>query len=281
MAYKTILVHVNDERRCDHLLKQATALATRFEAHLIGLFVAPQPLVMYTEWPGVGMADVIEESRRAHAEACERLRVKFNEATKTLAHPGEWRFAQSLFANVGDEVIASGRNADLIVASQADSDWHMSRDMDVPDRLAIESGRPVLVVPNGAKQPFSARRITIGWNEKREGARAVFDALPFLKKAESVNVVWVNPVVGGVLSGDMPGSELCRSLARHGVKCEASWAEATDTGAGVELLRQANAYGSDLLIMGAYGHSRWSEFILGGASQHVFAKASIPVLMSH
>jgi nucleotide-binding universal stress UspA family protein len=268
MTYKTILVHVNDERRCDHLLKHATALAERFEAHLIGLFVAPQPLVMYAEWPSVGMADVIEEVRRAHADAGERMRINFNEATRTLARPSEWRFAQSLFANVGDDVIAAGRNADLIVASQADPEWHMSGDLDVPDRLAIESGRPVLVIPNNAKQTLSAHHITVGWNEKREGARAVFDALPFLIKAECVNVVWVNPVVGGILSGDTPGYE-------------ASWAEATDIGAGAELLRLATAYGSDLLVMGAYGHSRWSEFILGGASHHVFAKATIPVLMSH
>lgn len=280
MSYRTILVHVNDERRCDRLLEQATVLADRFEAHLIGIFVAPQPLI-YPEWPGAGLGEVIEQIRREHAATAERLRAKFNAATASLARPAEWRFEQSLMAGVAGDVIACGRSTDLIIASQTDPDWHMSSDMDVPDRLAIESGRPVLVIPNNVKLPTSARRITVGWNDKREAARAVFDALPLLKKAESVNVVWVSPTVGGYDEGDLPGSELCRTLARHGVKCEASWAQATDTGAGTELLRQAKAYGSELLVMGAYGHSRIREFVLGGASRHVFAKAGIPVLMSH
>ena len=278
MGYRTILVHVNDERRCDRLLEQAVSVAERFEAHVIGIFVAPQPLI-YPEWPGAGLGELIEQIRSEHAAAAERLRAKFNAATKSLARPAEWRFEQSLTAGVAGDVIACGRSADLIIASQADPDWQMSSDMDVPDRLAIESGRPVLVIPNNVKLPTLARRITVGWNDKREAARAVFDALPLLKKAESVNVVWVSPRVGGYDEGDLPGSELCRTLARHGVKCEASWAEATDT--GTELLRQAKAYGSELLVMGAYGHSRIREFVLGGASRHVFAKAGIPVLMSH
>ena len=278
MGYRTILVHVNDERRCDRLLEQAVSVAERFEAHVIGIFVAPQPLI-YPEWPGAGLGEVIEQIRSEHAAAAERLRGKFTAATKSLARPADWRFEQSLTAGVAGDVIACGRSADLIIASQTDPDWQMSSDMDVPDRLAIESGRPVLVIPNNVKLPTLARRITVGWNDKREAARAVFDALPLLKEAESVNVVWVSPRVGGYDEGDLPGSELCRTLARHGVKCEASWAEATDT--GTELLRQAKAYGSELLVMGAYGHSRIREFVLGGASRHVFAKAGIPVLMSH
>ena len=280
MGYRTILLHMNDERRCDRLLDQAIALAERFEAHLIGIFVAPQPII-YAEWPGAGLGEVIEQVRREHAATSERLRAKFNNATKTLLRAAEWRFVQSLMASVAEDVIAFGRSADLIIASQADPEWHQSNVMDVPDRLAIESGRPVLVIPNNVKLPTSARRITVGWNDKREAARAVFDALPLLKMAEAVNVVWVSPQVGGIDEGDLPGSELCRTLARHGVKCEASWAEATDTGAGTELLRQAKAYGSELLVMGAYGHSRLREFVLGGASRHVFAKAGIPVLLSH
>ena len=88
------------------------------------------------------------------------------------------------------------------------------------------------------------------------------------------------PSMFGHRNGDMPGSELCRTLARHGVKCEASWAEAANISAGAELLRQAKAYGSDLLVMGAYGRSRLSEFILGGASRHILSKAALPVLMS-
>jgi nucleotide-binding universal stress UspA family protein len=280
MGYRTIVVHLNDERRCDRLLEHATAYAERFDAHLTGIFVAPQP-ILYGDWPGIGLGEVLEQARLEHIAIAQRLEEKFRSATKALRQASEWRFVQSLMASVAEDVIDCGRSADLIIASQADPGWHRSDDMDVPDRLAIESGRPVLLVPNRGKLVPAARRITIGWNERREAARAVFDALPLLKKAEAVNVVWISPAVGGAVEGDLPGSELCRTLARHGVKCEASWVDATDTGAGPELLRQAKVYGSELLVMGAYGHSRVREFVLGGASRHMLMKADIPVLMSH
>ena len=88
MGYRTILVHVNDERRCDRLLEQAVSVAERFEAHVIGIFVAPQPLI-YPEWPGAGLGEVIEQIRSEHAAAAERLRGKFTAATKSLARPAE------------------------------------------------------------------------------------------------------------------------------------------------------------------------------------------------
>ena len=280
MSYKTILIHVNDERRCDRLLGHAIALAERFEAHLVGLYVAPLPIV-YTDWTGGSNGDLIEQFQHEHTVSAEKLGEKFARATRNLRRPAEWRFVRSMMTSAAEDVMLVGRCADLIIASQSDPEWYQTASLDVPDRLAIESGRPVLVIPNAEKLSATARRITVGWNERREAARAVFDALPLLKLAEAVNVVRISPASGALPAGDLPGSDLCRTLSRHGVKCAASWAESSDLSAGAELLRQAKANGSELIVMGAYGHTRIREFVLGGASRHIFSKSHIPVLMSH
>ena len=109
----------------------------------------------------------------------------------------------------------------------------------------------------------------------------MFDAMPLLKLAESVNVVWINPEKEPAVAGDIPAAELCAMLSRQGIKSVASQASAIGADVGHELLRQATAYGSGLLVMGCYGHSRMREFILGGASKHIMQHTSIPVLLSH
>mgnify|MGYP000994551696 CR=1 FL=1 len=111
--------------------------------------------------------------------------------------------------------------------------------------------------------------------------RAAFDAVPLLKMAEEVNVLTLNPETTTPGAGDLASAEICATLARHGVKCTASQGSAVGVDAGEEILRLAAAFGSDMLVMGCYGHSRMREFILGGASRGVLAKMELPVLMSH
>ena len=145
----------------------------------------------------------------------------------------------------------------------------------------MESGRPVLLVPNKGKITATPKRVTVAWNGRREAVRAVFDALPLLVGAEEVNVLWVHPERDQPDAGDLPGSDISTVLARHGIKCVVSQSAAADHGVASEILRQANAFGSELLVMGVYGHSRLREFILGGASRDMLAEMDRPVLMSH
>jgi nucleotide-binding universal stress UspA family protein len=152
--------------------------------------------------------------------------------------------------------------------------------LDVPDRLATDSGRPVLIVPHTPRKKFALKRVLVAWNGRREATRAVFDALPILKKADAVEVMWLNPQYG-VQMGDLPAADLCAALARHGVKCEESAAISPKSSVGETLLFEATKYDWDVLVMGCYGHSRLREFILGGASRYVLKNMTIPVLMSH
>jgi len=122
----------------------------------------------------------------------------------------------------------------------------------------------------------------VAWNGTRESARAAFDALPLLAKAKSVKLLWINPSTenGGNGNG-MPGSELATALSRHGVKVEAGHSAVRDVGVGDELLSRAADQGTDLLVMGAYGHSRVREYVFGGATRHILQHMTVPVLFSH
>ena len=174
----------------------------------------------------------------------------------------------------------AARAADLVIASQSDDAWFNSDMLDVPDRLATDSGRPVLIIPNKPRAPFSTKRILVAWNGRREATRAVFDAMPLLKGADEVKVIWIAPDTDSDAAGDLPGVALCAALSRHGIKVEQASIVAKFS-AEETLLFEATKFGWDLLVMGCYGHSRLREFVLGGATRHVLANTTIPVLMSH
>ncbi len=117
--------------------------------------------------------------------------------------------------------------------------------------------------------------------ERRDLSCAVFDALPLLKSAQSVTVVWIDPQHDGEAAGDLPGADICAALARHGVKCEATQNVRPAEDIGGTLLSTVKSCGGDMLVMGCYGHSRMREFVFGGATRHILEHMTVPVLMSH
>jgi nucleotide-binding universal stress UspA family protein len=125
------------------------------------------------------------------------------------------------------------------------------------------------------------KKVLVAWNARREAARAVFDALPLLQKAEQVKVIWVNPQSEQEVAQDLPAADICATLARHGVKCDGTEERKPRKNVGETLLACAGEFGADLLVMGCYGHNRWRELIFGGASRHVLSHATLAVLMSH
>ena len=280
MAYRTIMVHLNDERRAGQLLDVAAHIADRHAAHLVGLYVVPSGL--YGSATGLG-ARMIGSGRKAFREEAERIKAAFEKATAGRPIVAEWRLLEppADHPGVAEAVIEQARTADLIVASQADDSWEYSLLLDCPDRLAMESGRPTIVVPHAGRFPQLGRRIVVAWNGKREATRAVFDAMPLLMQAEAVRILWVNPQGSATSLGRSPGEDLAATLARQGVKCELSSSVATDIDVGDDLLSRLSDFGADLLVMGIYGHSRFREFVLGGATRKILRHMTVPVLMSH
>ena len=277
MTYKTILLHVNDERRVVGLVEAAAVLATRYEAHLIGLYVMPPVPTYGVTSVGAGM---IKAGLGTFRDEAKRVHAAFEQATKGRPFVTEWRVVEARNGGVAETIMDHGRVSDLIIASQRDRDWDFSMLLDEPERLAIESGRPVLIVPHKGKFSNFGRRITVAWNGTREAARATFDALPLLKDADNVRVLWINPQ-DDADAGDLPTAEIAATLARHGVKCEGRMLLADDAKVSDVLRADMEADGSDLLVMGAYGHSRLRQVVFGGATREMLRHMTLPVLMSH
>jgi len=123
--------------------------------------------------------------------------------------------------------------------------------------------------------------VVLGWDGGREAARAAFDAMPILKQAKRVRVMRADPQKDPALRGAVAGADLAETLARHGVKAEAMGYPTDGMDAGQALLRCADDCGAGLIVMGAYAHSRLTEFIFGGATRFVLTRMNRPVLMSH
>jgi len=278
MTYKTILLHVNDERRVVGLVDAAAHIGNRQEAHLIGLYVLPPVPTYGATTVGAGM---IKAGLNTFREEAKRIHIAFDAAIKDRALGTEWRVVEARNQGVAETVMNHGRSADLIIASQRDRDWDFATLLDEPERLAIESGRPVLVVPHHKRFADFASRITVAWNGSRESARAVFDALPLLQAADSVRIVWINPQDEPRDAGNLPTAGVEAALERHGVRCTGSSMLADDAEAGGALLSSLADDESDLLVMGAYGHSRIREFVFGGTTRHILKHMTVPVLMSH
>lgn len=280
MAYKTVLVHVNDERRAGRLISFAAEFAEAHDAHLIGLFVVPLPVVL-NEWPDIAIAEMIEAQRKAYREEGKRIGAMFKEKTKLMSKPAEWRQVESQYATAADALVQNARMADIVIALQADSKWHLTHTLDAAENAIMESGRPVLVVPNAGNAEPSPKHVTVAWNGKRESTRAAFDALPIILKAGKADVVWVDPKTGSAAAGDLPCAELAVTFARHGIQCEAKSIKADDDGVSAALVEEVTRSGSGLLVMGAYGHSRLREFVLGGATRNIMRAMPVPVLYAH
>jgi nucleotide-binding universal stress UspA family protein len=276
--YKSILVHCNDKRRIRNVLGPAMNLSERFQAHLTVLSVVP-PIAIFSS-PG-GMVTTVDAHCQLYREENPAMRTAFEEAVRGRGVVAEWRDDDARALPVIDCVLPYARTADLIIAGQSDAAWPGSGWLDIADQLVLESGRPVLFVPNSGAYGPVGQRVLVAWNGRREAARAAFDALPILRQAKEVKVVWVNPQSEGEPGGDLPTIDICAALARHGVKCEGTEQVKPHINVGQTLLSCGKDIAADLMVMGCYGHTRLREFVFGGASRHVLEHMPIPILMSH
>lgn len=278
MSYKTILVHLNDKRRVKAVLGPAIELARRAEAHLIGLHVyAAVPAAPVTVPYGARVLGSLVAAERQETEA---IAAAFAEATRNQPFVAEWRAVKVPHVDLAAVVMDHGRAADLIVAGQTDPDWDLSPLMDFPERLALESGRPVLVVPYVGTYPEVGRNVVVAWKPGREAARAVFDALPILQAAQTVTILEIKHK-GEATDALAPDTTIAAALGRHGIKPVVRSSVAVDISVGDEILSRLADLGADLLVMGAYGHSRMRELVFGGATRHIARHMTVPTLFSH
>lgn len=283
MGYGTILAYLPDEERAKVATSAAATLARRNNAHLTGLYVVPL-MRLYSASP-YGGADVtaklMEQHEAHHAAVSGTVRSTFEQMLAAETFPTEWVLADSPNVDPLATIMTHGRAAELIVAVPDGPDGVDGPDSAVAERLMVEAGRPVLLVPASGAKDSIGRDITVAWNGSRESARAVFDALPLLTEAEMVHLVWVDPAVQAGESASRAGDAIAATLARRGVNCESVQASSGGRDVGEELFGRVADYGSDLLVMGGYGRSRFRELIFGGVTRQVLSEMTVPVLMSH
>lgn len=277
MALKDLLVHVDNSRQSRARLDAAIALAEQSEAHLVGVYV-----IMHPHIPGFVRSQIGEDILRQQSEMTramtEAAETNFNEQISRAGISGEWRCVEGL----PDALALHARYCDLAVLGQRDPETEdASSAAEMPDRLILSLGRPVLIIPKVGEYPVIGERAMVAWDSSRLSTRAINDALPLLKKAKHVSVIAINPHGGKEGHGAVPSADICLHLARHGVNAEAQHVFADDVNVGDMLLSRAADQSIDLLVMGAYGHARWRELVLGGATRHILQHMTMPVLMSH
>ena len=277
--YASLLVHVETESTAsDARLSLAVDLARRFGAALIGVAAeAPQPPAVDV-YGGVALvADIYEEEERQIRSDLDAARERFEALTKATELDLEWR---SAIGTPAQTLAREARSADLILVgrdlSRLRTGVYRSAD---PGDLLMEAGRPLLVVPPGARG-LLAERIVVAWKDAREARRAVWDALPFLTRAASVHVVEVAGDDDLKAAASRVG-EVAAYLKRHGVHAEAEARTRREASDADELILVAEQNDADLIVAGAYGHARFREWIFGGVTADLLRHCPKCCLLSH
>lgn len=276
MAYKTILLCLNEISRLPQLIAVARQLGAKFNAHVSGLYVVPGVQI----YPSVGFSagpDIFDGTRLYFQKHLPMVRETFETAMQQDKLSFDMHVVDSSMPMIANEMIDNCHNADLVIISSTSPDDSDGVEYDFVERFVLAAGRPVLVLPYKGEIDLKTDHIMVGWNDSRESSRAVFDALPFLQKAKLTRIVSVDVAQRGTL----PAGSIAESLDRHGVKTEVTNITSDGMKTGEALLRAAHDYGAGLVVIGAYGHSRFAEMIFGGATRHVIKKLDLPVLMSH
>jgi nucleotide-binding universal stress UspA family protein len=279
MTYKTIVVNCDANPKVSRRLAVAAELSQRFGAHLVGLHARPpfeSPMFFDGGMPMDSLFQAYEEAAKADLA---KASAAFDKALKGLHLSSEWRVVEG-FAD--GELAIQARYADLLVLGQSEPGSDVSNTpSDLPETVALATGRPTLVVPHIGTRKATGKTVLLCWNASRESARAAADALPFLKTADSVIVLVIDPKTSNGGHGAEPGADVAGWLARHGAKVTVQRDVAADTDVGNVILSRAADHDVDLIVMGIYGHSRMRELVLGGASRTILSSMTVPVLMSH
>ena len=276
MSYKTILVHVDESTRASDRIEIAAAMAMAEDAHLIGTAVTGASRYLIRE-----RALEADPNLRLHLDELRKRAQRglsdFEACVQKLAlRSFETRLVDD---EAGAGICLQARYADLVVIGQYDPEEVSPVVMhDFPQYVTLNCGRPVLLVPHTGRFENIGRRVLIGWDASLTAIRAVNGALPLLRRAQLVTAVSFGE--GRQDKEAPPAAELARYLARHGIQVELSRQSAErDVGAALLALCKENDY--DVLVMGAYGHARFREILLGGATRTVLAETGVPVLMAH
>ena len=275
MSYAAVLTHVQADAEAAPRLACAVATARRFDAALIGIAAEMIPPLAFDGGFYSLEADWTTAMRQTIDERLELARAAFAKATDGFG--ARATFASGLQMPC-PAVAAASRAADLIVAGGAPRDANDAYRCCSAAELAIISGRPILVAPPTAP-PLQAKSVLVAWKDTREARRALTDAMPFLMAAENVAVVAVCAEIDEA-NAKVQVEDVAGALARRGIR-SAPKVVVHGHPDGFQILRQAGQVEADLIVCGAYGHSRLGEWVFGGVTADLLGQDEAYLLFSH
>ena len=273
---KDILLNLSADSQQDVAIDYAVSLANAFDARVTGVAFAyekmPTGFLGDERWVGS-----VEQLHKEADEAAQASVARFENAARSAGITMETRRIETTFSGTADEFGRMARRYDLSVVRQARPGTGTSDHLIVEAAL-FDSGRPVLIVPRAHKGAASFNRIALCWDGSRAAARAAADAFPFLRFAKAIEIVTVE---NQTTDNEIPGADLVDHLMQHGLAAEARRIAVSGVDVPSRIISYAADASTNLLVMGAYGHSRLREFVLGGATRGVLAGMLVPTLMSH
>ncbi len=293
-AFRDIVVVLDDSTASETRLDLAIAIARQHDAHLTGFSaldmlvstrtdvkslayseVETLPASQMLNWGAGSLAASSDIYQRA-AERAERIEAGFHIRLRSSAVRGAWLMADD---NVSEALVKQARHADLTILGQIDPNHPPPpRGRQLLTDVLMTSGRPILVVPYIGRFETAGTRVLVGWNDSREAARAMSDAMLMLEKAASVTIL---EATRKVATDGGAGAGIARHLERHGISVRSTRTVMADISTEDALLSYAADMSADLLVVGGYGHSRLRELILGGVTRGLLQHMTLPVLMSH
>jgi nucleotide-binding universal stress UspA family protein len=277
--FKDLMVHLDGTDEDEVRLAHAESIAVSFGAHLTGLYANPLPeyAAAFAGEPGfTAMEAVVELEEQARSEgelALARLKERFSRVDA----PNEVRRLAAQASEIPNLGASEARWADLFVASAPYRSSDSAVGDDLLEAALFGAGHSVYAVPPGAKLRGETYAVVVAWEDTRESARAVAEAMPFLTRATKTRIVMVD----GKDDAGEAAIDIAAHLDRHGVNVEIVAVEAGERTVAQALIDEARKMSADLIVMGAYGHSRFREWILGGATREMLETAEVPILMAH
>jgi nucleotide-binding universal stress UspA family protein len=281
MTYKTILVHVDSSSHVNLRIEIAATLAARYDAHLVGLALTGLPEIYFDPLMLNPVDPAVEPLLQVPRQRAADALANFEDIARQF-HVGSTESRLEENESV-QGVILQARYCDLVVLGQFDpDDDEASTRSDFAESVILECGIPVLMVPYASAVTGVGTRALVSWNASKEAVRALHDALPMLQRASPVAVAVFDPDRLPSAYRAVPDKHIVAALARHAVVAKVTRQVTTsDIDIANALLSLATDQASDLLVMGAYGHARFREILLGGVTRQILRSMTLPVLMAH
>jgi len=273
---KTILACLTTQDHAPDILAAAVPLSRRKNSHLIGLHTL-EALAIY---PGIWMHvpdDIYTQFSDSQEEMSDAIREIFESRLRAEDFAWEWRSVKAQSMTASDRIVDAARTSDLVIMSQADETTDRADQYHAQEHVIRQSGRPVLHVPRGYRGETTGSSVVIGWSPSREAARAVHDALSLMEPGSKA---WIVTVAQGESRSYDGATDLARALDRHGIEAEVVQRTAEKPHVAGVLQAEAMERGADLIVTGAFGHSRLYDFVVGAVTLELMRDAKVPILFS-